>query len=427
LDIFRRIISLNTITLDDFGPLNVIQPDSVSTLVDLVRRARQENQAIYPLGGRTTLHLGLPPNKAGFAIDLTRLNQVIDYPARDMTITVQAGITINELQWTLEKENQWLPIDVSLPANATLGGAIATNGSGPRRYSQGTFRDYIIGITVINDHGEEVKAGGRVVKNVAGYDMMKLFTGSLGTLGIISQVTLKVKPKPESSRMMVFFCPNSELDRLTGIFQSTKTRPSAIEYVNHLASSQWNTPPGKKLFPSLSDGACNVVVVFEENAQAVDWQMDQFRKELPLELKHSLREYSGSEAESIWSFLRDFPLLGDSVFRFKASLLPSRVSDYCRMIDRLKRKIAYQSHPGNGIVIGSCHEKLSLESSKELAQTLLNESTTDGGNLVITHCSSEWKKQLPIWGKPTPDRMLMKSVKDHLDPGRLFNPGRFID
>ena len=103
------------------------------------------------------------------------------------------------MQSILRAERQQLPVDIALPERATLGGAIATNASGPRRYGLGTLRDYVIGINVVNDQGEEIKAGGRVVKNVAGYDLMKLYTGSFGTLGIITQVTLKLKPLPEAS------------------------------------------------------------------------------------------------------------------------------------------------------------------------------------------------------------------------------------
>ena len=119
-------------------------------------------------------------------MDCRSLNRVIDYPARDMTITVQAGITIAELQTLLAAENQRLPVDVPHADRATLGGALAVNVSGPRRYGFGTLRDYVIGISTVNDEGQEVKAGGRVVKNVAGYDLCKLHIGALGTLGIIT-------------------------------------------------------------------------------------------------------------------------------------------------------------------------------------------------------------------------------------------------
>ncbi len=127
---------------------------------------------------------------------------MIDYPARDMTVTVQAGITLAALQKLLATEKQRLPVDVPRADRATLGGVLAANVSGPRRFGFGTLRDYVIGITTINDEGQETKAGGRVVKNVAGYDLCKLHIGALGTLGIISQVTLKVRPMPEATTLL---------------------------------------------------------------------------------------------------------------------------------------------------------------------------------------------------------------------------------
>ena len=146
------------------------------------------------------LDYGLPPARPGVAVELRALDKVIDFPARDMTITVEAGITIARLDEITRAEGLHLPIDVPDPERATLGGAIACNVSGPRRYGYGTFRDYMLGITTVNDRGEEVSAGGRVVKNVAGYDLMKLHTGAMGTLGVITQVTLKLRPVPEADR-----------------------------------------------------------------------------------------------------------------------------------------------------------------------------------------------------------------------------------
>src|SRR5262249_3824807 len=148
--------------------------DSRSDIGEIVRRAGQEKQAVYPFGGGTALHLGMAPTKPGIAIDMRRLDRIIEFPARDMTITVEAGITISKLQSIVAAENLRLPIDVPRSEEATLGGAIAVNASGPRRFGFGTLRDYVIGISFVTDKGVEVKAGGRVVKNVAGYDLCKL-------------------------------------------------------------------------------------------------------------------------------------------------------------------------------------------------------------------------------------------------------------
>src|SRR5438105_7157106 len=157
--------------IDGFGPLPLVHPDTVQELGDLVRAARAEGGAIYPIGGQTMLGLGTPPSAHGRAVDLRGLHQVIDFPARDMTVTVQAGITVEQLRKVLAQENLRLPLDIPQAERATLGGALAANVSGSRRYGFGTARDYVIGISAVNDAGEEFKAGGRVVKNVAGYDL----------------------------------------------------------------------------------------------------------------------------------------------------------------------------------------------------------------------------------------------------------------
>ena len=152
---------------------------------------------IYPIGGGTSLDYGLPAARPGIGVSLAELNRVVDYPARDMTITVEAGITMAELADDAGGRAAMAADRRAAADAATLGGVVATASSGPRRYGYGTMRDYVIGISAVDGRGMPFKAGGRVVKNVAGYDFCKLLTGSLGTLGVITQVTLKIKPLPE--------------------------------------------------------------------------------------------------------------------------------------------------------------------------------------------------------------------------------------
>src|SRR5262249_14483412 len=251
-----------------FRDVPVAQPTSIAELGQIVRDAAAQGQAVFPLGGRTMLGLGYPPSKPGIGLDLRSLDQVIDYPARDMTITVQAGITIAKLQAILAAENQQLPVDVPLPEQATLGGAIAVNASGPRRYCYGTLRDYVIGISFVNEKGQEVKAGGRVVKNVAGYDLMKLHIGALGTLGIVTQVTLKLKPVSEARAVLVTRSSTDELPDLVGQLHASATRPVFIE----LAA------------PSPAKDDYWVIIGLEGNKAAVDWQIGQLQKELGRQL-----------------------------------------------------------------------------------------------------------------------------------------------
>ncbi len=409
--------------IDDFSPLPVVQPATVTELGDLIRRAAAENQAIYPLGGQTMLTYGLPPARKGICVDLRNLTQVIDYPARDMTITVQAGITIAKLQELLSTENQRLPIDVPLGDRATLGGALATNVSGPRRYGFGTLRDYVIGISVVNDEGHEVKAGGRVVKNVAGYDLCKLYIGALGTLGIITQVTLKLKPRPEEQTLIALGCNPQTVEPLLEQLHRSRTRPVCIDLLNQSAALSIQ-PEVEKVLP---DTPWVVVVGFEDNRAAVEWQVQQFIQELAAEGCQGLNALVGTAADLLWRALIEFPARPAAYLMFKANMLPRATAAFCLQAAAVPEKLLLQAHAGNGIVLGQVDGDLTLERAQAMLRTLLEAALAAQGNVVVLRCPSAWKKGLPIWGAPRGDVWLMRAIKDKLDPRRLFNPGRFVD
>ncbi|HKB01505.1 MAG TPA: FAD-binding oxidoreductase [Gemmataceae bacterium] len=411
--------SLNPpLSIDGFGPLPVARPQSVADVGDLVRRAAADGTALYPVGGGTMLDYGLPPTKPGTAVDLRGLDRVIDYPARDMTITVQAGITISRLQDTLKAERQQLPVDVPFPDRATLGGAVATNASGPRRFGHGTLRDYVIGVTVVNDEGREVKGGGRVVKNVAGYDLMKLYTGSLGTLGIIAQLTLKVKPLSEAEAAIVAPCPPDVLETVLGrVLPKTATRPTVLSVANAPAAAQLGQETRQY----------SLVVGFEEKAATVDWQVSTLNQELAADLGKSSSEFRGDVAAGLVRRLSDFPLTNARGLTFKANLLPAGTAAFFRRADGLEPRPALVAHAGNGIVYGHLPGDLGADRAREILDDLGRMTAEWAGNVVVIRCPHEWKAVVPVWGRPTPDRLVMRAVKEKLDPSGMFNPGRFVD
>ncbi|MBC7857148.1 MAG: FAD-binding oxidoreductase, partial [Pirellulaceae bacterium] len=179
-----------------------ISPANQAELAAALAEAYASGSAIYPIGGGTSLDFGLPAKTPGSGLSLAGLSRIVDYPARDMTVTVEAGVTMQTLSDLLATEGQRLPLGVPLADRATVGGVVATNWNGPRRYGCGTVRDYVIGISAVDGRGMPFKGGGRVVKNVAGYDLCKLLVGSLGTLGIITQVTLKLRPLAEKTALI---------------------------------------------------------------------------------------------------------------------------------------------------------------------------------------------------------------------------------
>jgi glycolate oxidase FAD binding subunit len=390
--------------IDGFGPLPVRRPGTVAEVCELVREARASQQAVYPVGGRTTLDLGRVPSKPGFAIDTRRLNAVIEHAARDMTITVQAGITMAELAKVLAAENQWLPIDVPNPETATLGGAVAANISGPRRLGHGTFRDYILGISFVTDDGVEVKGGGRVVKNVAGYDMMKLHTGALGTLGVITQLTLKVKPKPEAMAVVSFGVGGAALGPTLDRLHASEARPMAVE-VSNAGGEPWRVSCG-----------------FEEKAATVEWQITTLQKEMAA---GPIRGVSVNRGDEAFGVLNQAHASRDPFATLKVNTTPSGVAAVVQAASGLHPDAAVCAHAGNGIVTVHMPVELGVERMSS-AVAELTKLTSANGNVTVRRCPPAWKAVLHVWGKDRGDRELMRTVKRSLDPDDVFNPGRLV-
>ena len=414
---------MESCVIDDFGPLPVVRPTSVVELSDSVRRATAANTALYPLGGRTMLDLGLPPLRPGFGVDMTALADVIDYPARDMTVTVHAGITLAALGDLLASEKQRLPVDVPHADRATLGGALAANVSGPRRYGFGTLRDYVIGISTVNDEGHETKAGGRVVKNVAGYDLCKLHIGALGTLGIISQVTLKVRPLPEATAILTLGCEDVNLGPLLDRLHASRTRPVCVDVLN--ANAVRTVAAASRA--ALPSAPWVVVVGYEDRAETVDWQVQQILTEVAAGAAcRASRPGPGRLANRCggpWSNSLPARLPG---FRSRPTCCRGRRRDSawpCRT--RICRSRSRHTRGPE-----SCAATLTATSHRTAPGT--GTAVADGGERGPWQCRADCavprrgRPTLPVWGVPCADWPLMRRVKDKLDPHRLFNPGRYV-
>ena len=219
---------LGDYSVDGVVPRLAVCPTQRHEIVEIVRWAAEEGLAIVPRGGGTQIELGNAPVRYDVALDLSRFNRVLDYQPADLTATVEAGITLADFQRHLASGGKTLPLEAPLSGSATIGGILATGASGPVRASCGLPRDWLIGISVVGGTGVETKSGGKVVKNVTGYDLGKLYTGSMGTLGVIVEATFKLDPLPQ------------RLQALTAGFPSMA---SAIEAANGL-SGQVYAPQG---------------------------------------------------------------------------------------------------------------------------------------------------------------------------------------
>jgi glycolate oxidase FAD binding subunit len=400
-----------------------LTPADLPGVRQIVRDASESKTAMYPIGGGTSLDFGLTARRTGLGLSLANLNRIIDYPARDMTITVEAGITMSELARTLSAERQWLPIEVPQPEQATLGGVIATAWSGPRRFAYGTMRDYVIGISAVDGRGMAFKAGGRVVKNVAGYDFCKLLTGSLGTLAVITQITLKIKPVPESFALVSCAVPTlSHAERLLAALVNSETTPSAVEL---LIGEFWQQAPGA--LDRAAKPVGHLVVGLEGTKAEVDWMIDRLTSEWQTQGVNDTQAFRDAAADELWVKLRDFPTAGEAPLVVKVSVLPSRVTDFCYQVQLLDPRASMQAHAGNGIVIVRFSSFAADQVSRGLIGRLQPAARASGGSLIVLSSSGlgDLTRQA-TWGGAEPSHEWMTKIKRQFDPHGLLNPGRFI-
>ena len=391
------------------------RPTEVAELKELVVRHVSAGRSLYPQGGRTALDFGGVPRSAGVAISTAGLNRVIDYPVADLTITIQSGITLGELSRILDAEGQRLTLDAPQGDRASLGGIYATNAAGPRRYGAGRPRDQILGVGFVTSAGEEVKGGGRVVKNVAGYDFPKLLTGSMGTLGILTHMTLKVRPKPEASALAVLSVSTTDdLARALDALNLSATRPIAIEL--------FNAEGAKGLgLEGFGDSPWSIVVGFEDNAPSVAWQLGRFRDEAA---GHDVRIFDGEAAPAVWKALVECFAETPGPITIEANLPPSKVAEFASALD--PGRWALTARAGSGIVRAHWLGEIDLAEAQRQIHGLRQLAEASGGALTLPRCPTLWKESLKVWGNPRPDWIWCERLKQTLDPAGALNPGRFV-
>ncbi len=413
--------SLDSMNRPSPTPRSDFTPTSAEELARFVAdNSRQDQRPLIPCGGRTSLHYGGVTPEDGTNVSLSELRRIVDYPARDMTITVEAGMRVEDLQQLMAAEGQRLPIDVPQAHRATLGGAIASNTSGPGRFGHGTFRDYVIGISGVDGQGRLFSAGGRVVKNVAGYDLCKLLVGSLGTLAIITQVTLKLRPMVESRCLLGMALKSlAAIEAALQKLVTTATRPVAVEVLNRKAAWQIHGESRRELpidRPVL-------LVGLEGSTPETGWQVATIRRELGDLIDDAAVTLEGDDADVLWRVLTEYQAASDDPLSFKATLPASRLVDFVTRADELD--VALQCHAGNGIAIGHLPDSCSTttEASRIIA-TLRDAALRSGGALVIHSCDADWKQKLDVFGPLSSEGVLMSRIKSALDPLGLLNPGR---
>ncbi len=392
------------------------RPETLESLQETILRRGSEGLAIYPQGGKTALDYGGIPRRAGVALDLTALNAVIDYPAADMTITIEPGITLGALQEVLGTENQRLPLDAPFADRASLGGIFATNTSGPRRFGAGRPRDLILGVTFVTADGKAVNGGGRVVKNVAGYDLPKLLTGSLGTLGPIAQMTLKVRPRPDDSAFAVVLLRDlNDVAEALERMNTSGTRPMALDLLNRQAMGR-----AEGLLDS-TDSAFALAVGFEDNNPSVTWQLARIREEFPGREVVEMRDW---RVHKLWEFLSGFQAMPLGPVSMVAAAPASALPTLLAGLDPGRWSLL--AHSGSGVAHLHALGEWTLDAMAPALHAIREVAARHGGHAVLSRCPTEWKSRLKVWGPRRGDWAIMERIKATFDPSGVMNPGRFV-
>lgn len=363
--------------VDTIEPRMVWKPTSVGELLAMTRQAETDGLAVIPWGGGTHMDLGFAPVRYDVALDMTGLKGVVEYHPDDLVLTVLAGTTLAEVDEVVRPQGLRLALDPPWPERATVGGVLAANASGPLRHVYGTARDLVLGMKVALTGGTEVKGGGRVVKNVSGYDLVRLFVGSLGTLGAIFEATFKLMPRPAVQETLAIECDGPEtceawLSRLCG----SDFAPASVELHR--------------------DGGWFLLVGLEGERELVASQ----RLALP----------AGGAVP---------PGPSDADTVLKVSVLPGDVVRYAA------------AAPAGATVVGAAGVGVLrvhlAQGSPASVRTLREAAQAMGGTLVVERAPAALKAEVDVWGPVGDSLELMRQIKQTVDPHGMFSPGRFVD
>jgi glycolate oxidase FAD binding subunit len=390
-----------------------------SAVATAVRRAFEQKQAVYPLGGGTSLDYGLPRREPGVVVSLAKLNRVLEHAADDLTITVEAGITLAELNRHLAAKGQWLPVDAPEPDRATVGGIVATNAFGPRRHGRGTIGDYLIGFRAIDGRGEAFRGGGKVVKNAAGYNLSRLMVGSRGMLGVITEATFMVRPVPACSALALCDVPSFEqAEKLLDALGRSQASPTIVELLAGPARA--NCP-----LPAMTGSAvARLALGFEGGAIEVPAMLAVLCEEWNSAGAEGVTTISGAGVGSIWSWLSASPAL------LQVNVLPSRLVGLAEQFAKLLPGHPMQAHAASGVIRVYSSAASAVEIDVDLVK-LVNDSLrplaiSAGGHLTILQTPDACDlTAVDLWGPPPAGAALMRAIQQRFDPAGILNAGRF--
>jgi glycolate oxidase FAD binding subunit len=404
--------------IDGLVPRWVVRPASLEQLGRLVAIAHDDGLAMAPRGSGTALELGNPPTRLDVVLDLSVLDRVIEYNPDDLTVTVQAGITAGALAAVLSPRRQFLPLDPPGAAGRTLGGMTAANASGPLRARYGTMRDLLLGVRFVQADGVETWGGAKVVKSVSGYDVPKLLVGSLGTLGVLGELTLRLHPLPEAEGTWLVSLPSSDAAQaLIQRILDSPLQPSRIELVNDRALA---AATGEA-------GAAGLVVSIGSVEAAVREQGERLA---------AMARGSGARlvprSAELWSAIDRELAPSPTQALLHVASLAGRLADTERAIGEALQSAAPRAEARMVAcaALGTFRVRIGEATVAELGALTARLRAwvgAVGGSVVVARGPAELRRSVDAWGPIDAGALgLMRALKDSVDPSRVLNPGRFV-
>lgn len=402
-----------TLSIDGVQPRHQFRVSSVDQLADLLRGTIAAGGAVVPVGGATALGYGNVPMNVQATLSLFDLNRVLEYQPSDLTLSVEAGTTMAAVQRTLAEHGQHLAIDVPFPDRATIGGVIATATAGPRRLADGTLRDQLVGASFVRSDGSICKAGGMVVKNVSGFDLTRMFHGSLGTLAVITSVNLKVTPVPKTEASLVAQAGDIPAAlALSRMLLTSLTWPTALEL-------------------ELDGDAVSVAVRFTGGVAGVTQRRDETRRAMADAGMFDIQSLDADVSRHWWqSYVDAHARERPDAVQIQSVLRPSAVADYLPRLRAALAGLAPESRmavsPGVASVRLTC--AVTDDRSAEWLALLRRAAASGADAATIQYAPPRLKHDLDVWGETLPDGVaVMRALKREMDPRGVLNTGRYVD
>jgi glycolate oxidase FAD binding subunit len=419
--------------VDGLRPAAAARPASAEEAAEIVRLASAEHLAVIVCGGRSKLGIGAPPLRYDLALDLSRLDRFIAYDPDDLTLSVEVGIRVYDLQKILAAQRQFLPFAAPFSKRCTVGGVLAANSSGPVRQFYGSARDFTLGMEFIDGAGTRTRSGARVVKNVAGMDLHKLLIGSLGTLGAITSANFKTFPLPRATGTFVIsYVRLIDALAMRAAIAASALAPLVIDIISPEAAPILD--PGARHLPA---ARWSMAVVAGGEPRVVDRHGVDLERLASETRANHFAAIEESEKREVWEAIREFPatlLAANSrTMLWKLSVVPGNFAAIIAEADRIARENTVTGVSlirSAGIIylalLPAAGEREIIERLMRASEQLFLRSAAQGARCVIEWCPLELKQRLSVWGPPGEDFPLMQRVKKVFDPRYIFAPGRFL-